>query len=485
MYKPLFILLIILLGSDMQGQRFSGNSFGGYSGVYGIQDNPATFVNKKPKWDINIVGTGIHLYNDYGYVKDQSLMSFFNRSIVDANDSIPSGFNEDEEQLFYAEPYTKPINALLFNHITSLPSFVANFGPFSAGLFTTVRSHIDNTDAPVFLNYANLKTITEGVPYNITPTKVNGMAWGEIGINLGHQLELNNGNRLALGINVKHLLGFESAYIRLNQDYDFTRLRDTFFSSYSNLDVGFATGASLRSDDYSFGVQGRGWGFDLGAEYMIPHPDEESTSLHWMKFGVAIKDIGGIDFTQNTETHKFVTDDYFGITNTLTSNRNANYDVIRRISQRVFLDSGASKTGTSFVMNLPTSLNLHWDYNFRPDFYIHGFITRRVNTLKTQLSAPNVIMLSGRYEKRWFEAGMSMSLTEDKWLGVGTYLRLGLFTIGSDHINTIFLKQPKFRGSDIYFSLKLMPFGSGGSKEEAADRFHNKSGGRSKCFTYR
>jgi hypothetical protein len=73
--------------------------------------------------------------------------------------------------------------------------------------------------------------------------------------------------------------------------------------------------------------------------------------------------------------------------------------------------------------------------------------------------------IGARFEKRWFEAGASLSLTEDKWFGVGTYVRLGLLTIGSDHINALIFGQPKFRGADVYMSLKIMPFGSG-EKEE-------------------
>ena len=101
-----FVILLILFSGVLVGQRFSGNHLGGYSGVYGIQDNPATFVNKKPKWDVNVLGTGVHLYNQYGYIKDQSLLSLTgDKVLVDANDSIPSNFDPNTQALFCSKPY--------------------------------------------------------------------------------------------------------------------------------------------------------------------------------------------------------------------------------------------------------------------------------------------------------------------------------------------------------------------------------------------
>lgn len=67
-----FILLFLFFSTISYGQRYLGNHIGGYSGVYGIQENPASFVYKKPKWDINVVGTGLFAYTEYGYLKDET-----------------------------------------------------------------------------------------------------------------------------------------------------------------------------------------------------------------------------------------------------------------------------------------------------------------------------------------------------------------------------------------------------------------------------
>jgi hypothetical protein len=481
--KVFVILFLILAYQTIYGQRYLGNHIGGYSGVYGIQENPASFVSKKPIWDINILGTGLFFYSEYGYLKDENLFSVSGKNIENGTDSVPPNFNSDESSLFIANTYDKTLTAFMFQQTTQLPSFCIKVKRFSFGAFSNVKVAADAMEAPNFFNYNNLKNIIDFQSYQVTPFSVNGMAWGEIGLNLGYAHELENGHTLAVGINPKYLLGFEAAYVQNKSDYNFYRDRDTFFASTANVGVGFASGASRTSNDYNFGVQGTGIGLDIGAEYIIPNDDEENNSPHYMKFGISIKDFGSIKFDENTEQHNFAIKDVeFGVIKSINRNLKHNYDIVKRLSAAIYEgDSFKSKISDEMTIHTPTTLNLTWDYNFRSDFYINAFIGRRLKTLERQIAAPNVMAVSARYEKRWFEAGASVSLTEDKWFGVGTYVRLGLLTLGSDHINALLFGQPKFRGADIYMSLKIMPFGSG-EKEEGTDYIRNNSGRRAGCY---
>lgn len=477
----LFFFLIVALNG--YGQRYLGNHIGGYSGVYGIQENPASFVSKKPVWDINILGTGLFTYTEYGYLQDESLLSAMNKSIVNGMDSIPLNFNPDEESLFFANRYDQTLTGLMFQQTIHLPSFCFKVKRFSFGAFSNIKIAADAMEVPNFFNYGNLQNLVEFQNYHISPFSINAMAWGEIGVHMGYAHELENGHTLAVGLNPKYLLGFEAAYAQNKSDYNFYRDRDTFFASSANVGVGFATGASRTTQGYNFGVQGTGLGLDIGAEYIIPNEDEERRSPHYMKFGISVKDIGSIKFDNNTEQHNYAIKDVdFGVLKSINRNLPHNYDILKRLSAAVYQgDSLRSKISNEMTMHLPTSLQLTWDYNMHSDFYIHGYIARRLKTLERQIAAPNVIAASIRYERRWFEAGLSASLTEDKWFGVGSYVRLGLLTIGTDHINALLLGQPKLRGADIYMSLKIMPFGSD-EKQEETDYIRNRGGRRYGCY---
>lgn len=479
----LILFFTIILSISINAQRYSGHNFSGYSGVYGIEENPASFVMKRPKWDVNIVGLSLYGYSNYGYIANQSALSMDGMKVINVTDSIPRNINDVTDARYFANDIKDPFTGLLLQANVHLPSFCFRINNMSFGLFSNMRVGADAMNAPTFFNYMNLKDLTDFKPYKIEPFIVNSMVWGEIGLHFGYAQELQNENILSIGLNPKYLIGYEAAYIQNKTNYDFYRERDTFFASDANLSIGFATGASLKDNSYSFGPKGSGFGLDVGAEYIIPtKDDDENLSPHWMKFGLAIKDIGAVTFNKNTEVHDFaINRSEFGVLKTITYNKNHNYDVIKRISASVYNgDSLKSLKEKEFTMYTPMSISAYWDYNFKKDFYINLFATRRIKTLNMQLSAPNIFMVSGRYEKRWFEAGMSASLTEDSWFGVGTYLRLGLFTIGSDHINTIFFSQPKLRGSDIYLSLKIMPFGKGG-KEKGDDRFGATRGAKTGC----
>jgi hypothetical protein len=203
-----------------------------------------------------------------------------------------------------------------------------------------------------------------------------------------------------------------------------------------------------------------------------------------MKFGVAIKDLGSIAFNKNTEQHNYgVKNADFGVLNSINKNLNHNYDIIKRLSAAIYQgDSLKSKVADDMTFYTPTSLNLSWDYNFRKYFYMNAFVSRRLKTMERQIAAPNVMAVGARFEQRWLEAGASVSLTEDKWFGIGTYVRLGLLTIGSDHINALLFGQPRLRGADIYMSLKIMPFGSGEYKDPGMDNIGNNRGRRAGCY---
>jgi hypothetical protein len=478
------IFFILAIGQEAYTQRYSGHNFSGYSGVYGIQDNPASFVNKRPKWDINLVGLSLYAYTEYGFVADQSVLSASGRNLVNVTDSIPRNYNEETEAKFFANRYDQALTGLLFQTAVHLPSFCFKIDNMSFGLFTNIRAGADALNVPNFFNYKDLKDIIDFKPYKVEPFIVNSMVWGEIGLHFGYAHELQNENILSVGINPKYLIGYEAAYIQNKTTYDFVRERDTFFASDANLSVGFATGASTKNNSYNFGGTGSGLGADIGVEYMIPtKDDDENKSPHYMKIGLAIKDIGAITFNKNTEVHDFaINRSEFGVVKQITYNKNHNYDVIKRLSASIYNgDSLKSLKAKEMTIYTPMSISAYFDYNFRKDFYVNLFATRRIKTLNMQLSAPNIFMVSARYEKRWFEAGMSASLTEDSWIGIGTYLRLGLFTIGSDHINTIFFSQPKLQGSDIYLSLKIMPFGNGEKKDKGNDSYRGSKGGKTGC----
>lgn len=461
MKKIILLTGIWAIGLSAFAQRFSGNALSNYGGIYSVQENPATFVNKKPQWDINLIGMGVHFNSDYGYLQDQSVFSLLGAATIrDAQDTTQmKQYNASTDALFIANQYTDPIRGLQFNSTITLPSVLFNFNRMSIGLINTSRVYADGYDIPNFFNYSNLKNLINYRNYQINPFNINAMAWSEIGLNLAYQHTLNNDNALAIGVNIKYLLGHEAYYIQNKTTYDFTKEFDTFNGETANLTLGFATGASKTDNSYKFGVNGTGIGFDIGMEYLIPNDDEESNINYKMKIGGSLRDLGVITFNKNAEEHNYTINDIpFETYNFVMRGKANNYQPLQRVSYWVYGDSAKSLQKREITMYLPASLNLHFDYNLNDFVFLNAAITRRMSSNAAQVSAPNVLMVGGRYERRWFEAGGNFNLVEDNWVGMGAYFRIGPFTIGSDHINTFFFSQPKFRGSDFYFSFRAPIF---------------------------
>lgn len=468
-------------------QRYSGNYYGGYSGVYGIQENPATFVHNKPYWDINLIGLGVSGYSQYGYMKDESILSLIGKTkTYNGSDSIPYKYNSATDALFLADSHTGSFVSLAVNTQVALPSFCFKIKDFSFGIFGNSRFYMDAVNTPNFFDYHKLKGLVDLQNYVIPPFNVNTMAWSEIGIHVGKKFELESENSISFGVNVKYLLGHEAGFFENVSDLKFYRNKDSIYSATANTRIGFATGKNLKGNDYTFGVLGTGVGVDFGTEYMVLSEDENSKSLHKYKFGVSVRDLGAITFDKNTQVHKFAFNGLNEIADNIHKNNTNNDDVLKRLSTVLYGDSSASLESRNMTIYLPTSLQLNFDMNVYKSIFVHANISRRLKFFNAQLAAPNVMSISPRFEKRWFEAGMSFSLAEDKWMGIGSYLRLGVLTIGSDHIMSYFFPQSTLRGADIYLSLKFMPLGKkNGYKEDKAERFG--SGGNKKeygCYKY-
>lgn len=488
MMNSIFFIVFISLFSCqlMMAQKYSGNYYGGYSGIYGIQENPASFSNNKPYWDINLVGIGASVYSQYGYIKDESILSWISKKqTINAFDSIPYTYSQSTDALLLPDSHSNSFNGFNLNAQVALPSFCFKIKTFSFGVFANSKFYTDAVSIPNFFDYHNLNALVDLKDYNVSPFSFGAMAWSEIGLHIGKRFELQNENNLSFGINFKYLLGHEAAFFENVSDFKFQKHNDSVYSARADVRGGFATGKSLNGQANNFGVQGTGYGFDIGAEYMVLS-DDDSKSWHKYKFGVSINDIGAINFDKNAQVHHFKFNSLSEISNNVHRNTSNDDDILRRISTAIYGDSLASLESKTMTMYLPTSIRFNMDMNLYKNIFIHANISRRLKFSSQQLAAPNVMSISPRFEQRWFEAGMSFSIAEDKWMGVGSYIRLGVLTIGSDHIMSYFFPQSSLRGSDIYLSLKFMPLGKkNGFKAETAERFG--SGGTKKeneCYKF-
>ena len=97
------------------------------------------------------------------------------------------------------------------------------------------------------------------------------------------------------------------------------------------------------------------------------------------------------------------------------------------------------------------------------------------------------MVVSPRYETRWFGASIPVSLYNWEKVNYGLALRLGFLSLGTDNLGSM-IENKDFSGSDFYVALKINPFQWGGDDDNKGwiNRWKsgNKKKGKVRCFEF-
>ncbi|MBK7958919.1 MAG: hypothetical protein IPK03_12950 [Bacteroidetes bacterium] len=85
-----FILAICLLANSLNvnGQQFLGNRISNFTSADALQLNPAASAISAVSLDIKILRTGAYVYNEYGYIINESILSALGKNNAVFVDSI-------------------------------------------------------------------------------------------------------------------------------------------------------------------------------------------------------------------------------------------------------------------------------------------------------------------------------------------------------------------------------------------------------------
>jgi hypothetical protein len=141
MLRRLLFLSICCIFSLANAQEHLGLKVGNYSGIHGIQLNPAANVNIPLNWDLNIVSAGIYGSSNYMFLQKGALIKVpFSGGIL--SDPSISSENEGKKALFYN--FSRDYKKFYFHHTGMVmgPSFMYNIPDNSFGIYYGLRSFI-------------------------------------------------------------------------------------------------------------------------------------------------------------------------------------------------------------------------------------------------------------------------------------------------------------------------------------------------------
>ena len=489
MIKIKLFLLLFFLGYQLNAQNYLGVMTSNYGGVMSTDLQPASFVDGRFLFDLNLGSVNVNTYQNFvsfntsgmpgGWLKsfknDEAYNSwalpdstFMDRHIVkrytdNSNDKMGANINLQMD---------------LFNFAFHINSKIA------IGLKAKARSitNIGNVDP----SFAIL--IEQGFDYpSLWNQKieeqflnVNHLTWAEVGFNYGQVVIDQEEHFLKLGATIKYLKGYSAAYFQTSnlqfnlKNNDTTQLiTGNFNYGYSDNLPGLIENGLDNKFNSNFGV-----GLDLGFVYEwrpkykdFKYDMDGETNL-WMKnknkykakVGISLIDLGSMRFKKGGLSRNFSVNNSspFDLQSFSTASSLSDFDQI--IDSLINESSAAGNTNwtseqspnSTFVMRTPTALSLQLDYQLGKYFYVNvsGVMNVILKKKDTKVIVPNQLSITPSFDWSWFGLFLPISMNEYSGFKTGLASRLGTLSIGVTDFRSLF-SVGKVRGAEFYLGLRL------------------------------
>lgn len=435
--------------------------------------NPSSMVDSKAWLDVNLVGADAFAWNNFVYFSKDNF--YFWKNVPQNNWPTPL-YNLNGKQKHG-----------VVNLRVDGPSFTLSHGKNAFGFHTAARTFVSFEDLSeptgVFAYEGLGYTPQQGVAYSQKQMGVFATAWAEVGASYGRIIYQEGKDMINVGGTAKYLMGIGHMSMYLD-NLDHTVVNDQDWN-ISNLNGQYAMTQPGVAN-------GNGFGVDLGVTYKrmlakvddyAPHTPQSDcgTYDYRYKIGVSVLDLGGINFNKNSIIRRFNNANTTW-TDYPATQVNSMSDIDQVIASQFASDAGSVTSGVRYGTALPSAVSVQFDYNIGKNFYanatwVQGF---KLNKTTTGIRR-SLIAITPRYETKWFEASLPISLYDYRYPQLGMAFRFYSVTIGSDNILP-FIFPMNVYGANIYASVKITLFknpacGKGGrSKKSKQGSYHHKGG---------
>ncbi|MGD1844471.1 MAG: DUF5723 family protein [Salibacteraceae bacterium] len=440
----LFIHCLLLLSNRSVAQETQGMALSNYSITTAARLNPSLMVDPKAFLDINLVGSNGFAYNNYLY--SPKSVSFPAGALAEGYDGLFENLGGNRK------------NGIV-NLFLPGPSFTASIGRLSIGAGVAVRGVANLRKLPEHfarfafrgLNFDDL----HGTTWDDGNFNVKYMGWAEVSASYGYSFYQWNRDMWQGGVTLKRLFGLAHGALIVDElqyfvpdTVDFDILN--FSGRYAYSDVGWNVG--------------RGWGMDLGVTYKkmkenvtnyVPHSRANGCREvdYLYKVGVSLLDLGYIRYKTNANVR--ILDNVSADWDNYWRDTSNQAEVLDRAILSKFAE-GDITTDTRYWAPLPTAITAHIDYNVYKDFYLGGVVVQRFGRPNNYgVERGNLLSIIPRYEKRFFEASLPVSLYDYRNPRIGISLRFWAIVLGTENVIPFIIPTDTY-SSDGFFFLKYM-----------------------------
>jgi len=445
MSRPLFkcsIFLIFMLCfffcQQAVGQERAGLAYGQYSGINAASLNPAYSLNYEHNWNLQLWGGHFFGETDYATITNSN---FFSLLTASADDILVRTFRDEVVDRAY------PME-VLFNEVGSTfidikaealgPAFMMNLhNGLVVGVSTRGRALGASYGIPAQLNYYTSSIIEADETYQIE--KAHGASAGFIELDLHASKRMSR--YLNAGATLKLMRGYEAFWASNNIDFTFTEFNEDNVDFLSDGDFTIS-----HSEPIEGTIEGKGFGLGMDLGVTLGGLWGKGTQL-----GVSLLDVGYIRYNGVSRDYGFNPDQV------LIINAYTNLTTVPEVDSLLSVDFTVTDSSNHFIVQLPTALSIQYQQKLTNKISVAGHWTQRVNVFKNQIARSNSINVTGVYDSKHLSAFLPVTLYNYHSLRIGAAVRLGILTVGTDHLMSMF-GESELSGADFYMNIQLYPF---------------------------
>jgi len=467
--RAILVATIFLITGYTHAQEQLGIRTSNYGGVNALTLNPAAGLTSPFRWDVNLVEFGQFFDNNYLFIENFRLLDVLNlpskgalRPELERKD-LPTPPDRFVVDFYRSTGADFTFRGDVFTQVLG-PSLMLKLGDATTvGFYTRVRGSVSTRRLPGILGYYEFTQELYDSSFTVQAFKLSGMAWSELGLNYARTGETDNG-QISIGGTLKWLQGYEAGFGSMEQPMRFREIPGGRLLGEQGSTQHFFTIPSLNGWEWQPKRKGSGLAVDLGLVYTI---SEAEDTYRW-RFGFSLLDVGAVHFTKQAERHRVVVTDSTSLFfREFEQFKNVEQldSIARLFSRQTMKDPYASLQGRSFSIWLPAAFSAQADFAVTPSFFLNASLVQGIPFTKNMLRRSSVAALTPRFENRWLEAALPITLLNWQRVRTGLAARLAFFWFGTEDLGSVFGRSD-FDSTDFYFAIKVNPFQFNSKKEE-------------------
>lgn len=469
--KKLFTVALFILTSTIMvsAQNNIGMATGNYAGISGVWMNPASIVDSRYKFDINIIGLNSYFTNNYLLVKNGAMV----RRLF-SKDPYNNSFAAVKKDILEEGPLSGKIYARTENNVQFPLSFLVTTSKRSAFAITMVNRTINKIDnlnpltAQLFYNELR-KPSLYNQSMNNDSLKYNFLNWQEVGFTYGRVL-IGKGNIfLKAAVTAKWLGAGAAGFMQADKLTLSFKDSNTVSINSPLIKYGRTTSADLgqfQRKNLFNNIENQALGFDAGLVFELRSKinkfkyldADKNTALradknkYIFRLGISVVDLGEFNFSKKPLTN----DHSASIVNWNFANVKANNlsDFDTAYSKLISNIPGSSST---FSYRLPAAVIVNFDLHLAGGFYINVAAKEPLSgygaKATTYIESDRWTVITPRFESRLIGIYVPVSRTNNR-TNIGATIKVGPFYAGSNNLSEL-LSNQKTSEADFHAGVRI------------------------------